>query len=506
MKNYFVKLTAVAALAFLSCGIQLQAQGLLKGLKETAEKAVKSATTGGNTAAGAASAAAGKAVATAPTGKTFYVSATTGSARADGLSPTTAMKDLQKAIDTAEDNDVIYVAEGNYLGNMDRGYIQNGKFGDATHDMGKFISIYGGYSTDFSERDIIKHVTKLQPTDQKFTAPLFNVNARRPYGYDGPMGNVVIDGLVFDLGENNRYCVANVEDERTGTPNTGVLTGRFLEPDANPTVPIQGTLSGDEYGLHMDVEGNVRVSNCIFVNCRDYGICALMGKGHIEVCNNIFIACRYAACQVKGNVRDADIDKVSFDFHHNTVLFTWTRTKAFEDMGQGFRFMNGIRTINVHNNIFGCNSNCAVERVYYESNKEMEKLKESNLYDNYYFANRRDLEIAASGAASISVPAARIEEAEQIGPKYEGNVEMPENEEFINAIDKAYLEGFMSLTIISSQSYNANSAANQVNRLFGMNQQGSEIVRPNMYGNKYPWEKAKDLFGKVENYGAQMPQ
>ena len=176
-------------------------------------------------------------------------------------------------------------------------------------------------------------------------------------------------------------------------------------------------------------------------------------------------------------------------------------------MGQGFRFMNGIRTIDVHNNIFGCNSNCGVERVYYESNKAMEAAKVSNLYDNYFFANKRDLEIASMGAASISVPAARIEEAEQIGPKYEGNVEMPEgNDAFVNAIDKSYLEGFLSLKIMTSQSYNANSAANQVNRAFGLNQQGSEIVRPSMYCNKYPWEKAKDLFGVVPNYGAQLPR
>ena len=439
-------------------------------------------------------------------GKTFYVSATTGSARADGLSPTTAMKDLQKAIDTAQDDDIIYVAEGNYLGNMDRGYLECGKFGNAQNDRGKFISIYGGYSTDFSERDVIKHVTKIQPGSQKFTAPLLNINARRPWGYTGPEGKVVVDGLVFDFGENNLYCVADVKNEITGTPNEGVLTGRFIEPDGSPAVPKVGYANGNEYALHMDVEGNVRVSNCIFVNCRDYGISALMGKGHMEISNNIFIACRYASCQVKGSVRDADIEKVSLEFHHNTVLFTWTRTKAFEDMGQGFRFMNGIRTIDVHNNIFGCNSNCGVERVYYESNKAMEAAKISNLYDNYFFANKRDLEIAAMGASSISVPAARIEEAEQIGPKYEGNKEMPEgNDAFINAIDKSYLEGFLSLKIMSSQSYNANSAANQVNRLFGLNQQGSEIVRPSMYCNKYPWEKAKDLFGAVNDYGAQLP-
>ena len=490
-----------AVMIMLAAGTVANAQLNLKSLKDAAKKGLEKAT--GNVASSASSAI------PAAKGKTFYVSATTGSARADGLSATTAMKDLQKAIDTAEDNDVILVAEGNYLGNMDRGYVEVGRFGNATQatDRGKFISIYGGYSTDFSERDIIKHVTKLQPTNQKFVAPLFNFNARRPYGYTGPVGTVVVDGLVFDLGENNLYCVANVNEEITGTPNEGVLTGRFIEPDSLPQCPKEGYANGDEYALHMDVEGNVRVSNCIFVNCRDYGIAAMMGKGHIEISNNIFIACRYAACQVRGSVRDADVAEVSLEFHHNTVLFTWTRTKEFGDMGQGFRFMNGIRTIDVHNNIFGCNSNCGVERVYYETTNALEKAKISNLYDNYFFANRRDLEIASSGAATISVPAARIEEAEQIGPKYEGNMAMPEgNDAFINAIDPSYLQGFLNLKIMSSQSYNANSAANQVNRLFGMNQQGTEIIRPSMYCNKYPWEKAKDLFGKVANYGAQLPR
>ena len=498
------KLVTVVML-MLAAGTVANAQLNLKSLKDAAKKAVN------NNSSTAASSTVNKAASSTPAakGKTYYVSATTGSARADGLTATTAMKDLQKAINAAEDNDVILVAEGNYLGNMDRGYIECGRFGNSSQeaDRGKFISIYGGYSPDFSERDVIKHITKLQPTEQKFIAPLFNMNARRPYGYNGPEGNVVIDGLVFDFGENNIYCVANVNDEITGTPNEGVLTGRFVEPDAAPNCPKVGYANGDEYALHLDVEGNVRVSNCIFVNCRDYGIAGLMGKGHIEISNNIFISCRFAACQIRGSVRDADIPLVSLEFHHNTVLFTWTRTKVFDDMGQGFRFMNGIRTIDVHNNIFGCNSNCAVERVYYETTPAMEQAKISNLYDNYFFANRRDLEIASAGAASISVPAARIEEAEQIGPKYEGNMEMPEgNDAFINAIDQPYLEGFLTLKIMSSQSYNANSAANQVNRMFGLNQQGTEIVRPSMYCNKYPWEKAKDLFGKVANYGAQMPK
>jgi len=169
-------------------------------------------------------------------GRTLYVSVSTGSARADGLSPTSALKDLQKAIDLAEENDQILVAEGNYHGNLDRGYIECGKFGNASQpsEMGKFISIYGGYSTDFSERNVIKYVTKLQPVEHQFIAPLFNFNARRPYGYVGPVGTVVIDGLVFDFGENNLYCGADVNDERTGTPNEGVLTGRSSSPALLP--------------------------------------------------------------------------------------------------------------------------------------------------------------------------------------------------------------------------------------------------------------------------------
>ena len=510
MKKFCLILAAALCVAVMQ-PVQAQSLSSLKNkvtgaaqnaARKTVQKGVETAKQNARDKADAA-----KWASKAGPGKTLYVSVSTGSARADGLTPETAMKDLQKAINVAEDNDVIMVAEGNYHGNLDRGYIEIGKFGDSSHDLGKFISLYGGWSPDFSERDVIKYVTKFQPTDHTFIAPLFNFNARRPYGYKGPEGEVVVDGFVFDFGENNRYCVANVDDDRTGTPNKGVLTGRILCDDEAPAVPKEGYMSGDEYALHMDVEGNVRVSNCIFVNCRDYGLNALMGKGHMEVCNNIFIACKYAACQIKGNVRDDDIDKVSLDFHHNTVLFTWTRNKTFEDMGQGFRFMNGIRTIDVHNNIFGCNTNCGVERVYYESNKQMESLKESNLYDNYFFANRRDLELASMGKATISVSADRIEEAEQIGPKYEGNMELPKgNDAFLNAIDDSYLKGYMSMTMVKSQSYSANSTANQINRMFGLNQQGSEIVRPNMFGNKYPWEKAKDLFGKVDNYGAQMPE
>lgn len=438
-------------------------------------------------------------------GDYIYCSAETGSARADGKSPETAVRDLQKAIDLAKDGDVILVAEGNYLGNLDRGYIENGAFGNGS-DLGKFISIIGGYNADFTECDPIAHITKIQPTAEGTAIKncLLNFTARHPNGYSGPKFDMVISGLTFDMGELNLYFASNVNDDRTGTPNEGVLSGRFLEPDMSATLPTIGGYINETYALHINVEDNLKVTNCTFINSSMMGLQGQMGKGKVEVCNNVFVANRYAGCQIEGAVRDEDIDKCSFEFHHNTVTFSWCRTKEQEDMGQGFRFRNRIRNIDVHHNIFACNNRCAVERVTYEANKEVEKKKVSNLYDNRFFANRWDLEVANGASKGIGVAANRIDEAEEIGPKYEGNKEL-NDDNFIGAIDPSYLNGFLNLTIMEQSSYDRNSTANQINRIFGQNQQGTSICRPTMYCNKYPWEKAFNFYGAVEGYGAQYP-
>lgn len=93
----------VAAMFLLASATVAHAQFNLKSLANKAKEAIA----GDETKPAAAPAAAASAA-----GRTFYVSASTGSARSDGLTPSTAMKDLQKAIDTAQDNDIIQVAEG----------------------------------------------------------------------------------------------------------------------------------------------------------------------------------------------------------------------------------------------------------------------------------------------------------------------------------------------------------------------------------------------------------
>ena len=498
MKKY---LYSIAALLLLSMTMPAQSQ-FLKKLGESIEKEVKNNSASAQKAVEKSTTGSAVSHASTSSGKTYYVSPT-GSVRADGLSKDRALKDLQKAIDLAEDGSTILVAEGNYLGNMDRGYIECGKFGTAS-DHGKFLKFYGGYSTDFSERNPLKYITKIQPnekTPKMVGSALFHITAKRPYGDKRPAGEVVVDGFTFDGGEVILYKKPDIKDPRTGTPNTEVLTGMLVHPDAQPGAAV-GFSKVDWRALHLTVEGRVKVSNCVFVNCRNFGLQGGMGAGHIEVSNNVFVACRYAGCEIWGMLPAGRENEISFDFHHNTVLFTWTITKELDTMGQGFRFMNGIRTINVYNNIFGFNIGCGVQRCRYEAKQEYEKLKQSNLFNNYFIGNRFDLEICES-SMGINVPAARIEEAEEIGPKYEGNKEMPFNEAFIAAIDAPYLKGVTSLKMTKTESYDANSGANQLNRFLGLNQQGTQTIRVSMFANKYPWEKARDLFGVVKGYGAQ---
>ena len=89
---------------------------------------------------------------TPASGKIYYVSPN-GSNRNDALSAQTAVKDLQKAIDLAEEGSTIYIAEGNYLGKLDQGYIE----------VKKYLSLVGGWNSDFTERDHLKYVTSIRP-------------------------------------------------------------------------------------------------------------------------------------------------------------------------------------------------------------------------------------------------------------------------------------------------------------------------------------------------------
>lgn len=72
-------------------------------------------------------------------------------------------------------------------------------------------------------------------------------------------------------------------------------------------------------------------------------------------------------------------------------------------------------------------------------------------------------------------------------------------------IDPAYLKGFASLKIMTTESYDPNSAANLFREAMGLNKQGTSTTRVSMFGNRYNFDKAVHLFGAEPEYGAQLP-
>lgn len=415
-------------------------------------------------------------------GKKVYVNQKRGAVRGQGTieSP---YRDLQKAIDEAPEGSTVYVSEGNYLGKLDCGYI----------DVTKYIKLVGGYNDDFSQRDPIKYVTKIQPTQAQNgtngSKGLFSIDVK------GKRNEIIlIDGFAFDLGQQNHYHPADSKDPRNGCCE-GCETGR-ITPGGEPKGLSHQLMKGH-------VEGKLIVRNCLFINGLYYGIQMMNFGGDWEIYNNVFVSNVYAACSISGAGSGQGKPIVaSVDFHHNTVLFSWCRTKVMEDMGYGFRYMTGIHA-NVYNNIFGCSNLGALDRSYIDSNKAKEAERKTAAYDNMFFMNVADLILPSPGGGKWTmVQASRFEEVEQL-VKYEGNIEAPSNSNILKVIDQAYLKGFASLKVVSNSSFDPNSAANLYRQAHGLNMQGTEIVRVSMYGNRYDFNKALKLFGAENKYGAQ---
>ena len=418
-------------------------------------------------------------------GSTWYVSGT-GSNKNDGRSPETPYKNVQKALDEAADGDVICVATGNYTGTLDQGFI----------DITKYVSLVGGYNEDFSERDPYVYKTYIQ-TNPSHVSKNGSKAAINIEVSGSRSKTVMVDGFSVDMGEQSLYCAADPTDPVSGTPE-GCLTGRKLMVGESPSTAKVGGAAQERRAIHGHVEGHLVIRNCVIANATFYGIQIMNKGGNWEIYNNVFVANCYASCQIDSMTKDAN--ECFVDFHHNTVLFSWCRTKVMEDMGYGYRFMSRVDS-DVHDNIFGCSNLGAIDFAHHDSDKAVDAKRKLNIVDNQFFMNVADMIIPSQSYMWLYVRCEEFEDVEGINES--GNVELTD-ENFVTKINQPYLKGFANLEKVESSSYNPNSAANQVRRAFGVNQQGSEIVRVTMFANKYPFEEAYNLFGALEGCGAQI--
>ena len=415
-------------------------------------------------------------------GSEFYVSQKIGKKSGPGTKAA-PFKAISDALKNAKPGDTIYMAEGNYSGLM----------GASEIIIDKPVTIIGGYSADFSSRDVAKHPTLIQPPNKKNnTKGIGLVTLKLP---KGPGPDMVIDGLVIDQSFMNSY------HDVKGKP-AGVETGMWLEP------PAKGSkdkfASAKSYSIYSETqgryEGNIIIRNCVISNSGNFGINISLFKGTVKILNNVFVACRMESCEV--SCSNAKAGSVECEFANNTVLFTWSRLSDMADMGYGFRCMSKV-TSNIHHNIFGLNVFSGVG-----NDKGDAKTKNIKLDNNIFFLNKHS-DVTAVKSPNILMLNVGSDEFEDMADfpgmaSVEGNVALKEAPEtFRKAINPAYLEAFLNASYSEKTDYDENSPANLFRSAMGMNKVGTIQTKVSMYCNRYPLADTFKLFGAYKGFGAQ---
>lgn len=423
-------------------------------------------------------------------GNALYVSSTTGSNRNDG-SKSAPLKNIAKALELAPAGATIVVAEGNYYGLLNCGNIV----------ITKPVTLLGGYSADFSERDILKHRTMIQPSASSNGSVSGN-GTIQIRSVQAPNDYVVIDGFIMDRGNGIAYNAkgegkpAGVESPMMCPIGTAGIGGENFNESSVLTNEISMIYLDGYQGVVNNV--NVVIRNCTFANCPNFGIIGMLKGGSLTMENNVFVNIRMATLDVRG----ADVKSVvPITFRYNTVLFVWSRLKDLGDMGYGYRMIPGT-TNTVENNIFGCAVFAGMDRTHVDSDKAREALRKEVVRNNIFFLNRQTDLTLPGGGKFLRVSANDFDDVEQF-TEVAGNKVLTDPSIFNGKINKAYLEGFLNLKTSSEMSVDYNSSANQFRSAFGMNLQGTGTTTTNMYANRYPWQEALLLFGAVNGCGAQ---
>ena len=413
----------------------------------------------------------------------LYVSAKGGKKKGPGTKEA-PFKTISDAVKKANPGDVIHIAAGKYAG----------KLGASEIVIDKAVSLVGSYSPDFSQRDIAKFTTLIQPPNDKNDTKGLGLLTLKPPAGKGP--DMLIDGLVIDQSYMNSYHTTKGKPE-------GVETGMWLQPPAKGANDKFG--SAMSYSIYKETqnryEGNITIQNCVISNSGQHGINISHYIGTVRVVNNVFVACRMMACLVTCSKNQPGA--VQVEFANNTVLFSWSRTSEMTDMGYGFECSTNV-TSNIHHNIFGLNVYAGVK-----NDKGDPKSKSVKLDNNIFFLNKiADVTAVKSpNQLKLRVDDEAFEDMSDFPgmASVESNVSLKDPALFKGRINQAYLTAFLSATYAEKTDYDPNSPANVFRSALGINQRGTIQTKVSMYCNRYPLNEVFALFGAVKGFGAQAP-
>ena len=429
--------------------------------------------------------------------KDVYVSLASGKNKNAGTKEA-PLKNFWKALESAEDGDVIHLAEGVYPGKMKQNWFL----------IDKAVSVIGGYAKDFSSRDPLAHRTMFQALNENNDKKgnglgVFTIDfTKRPKHPDGV--DMKFDGLVFDEGFANSY------HETKGKP-ADLDTGMWLEGpawnkarDKNP--------SANRYLVYSATAnratGKLSFKNCAFVNSGNMAFNVTWYQGEVEVencvfCNNRMIAanvmCSKAIPQDGPNKPRAGWKpEVTWTFKHNTVLFTWSRLNDLADMGFGVRNNTGVNAV-ISENVIGLNV-----LTGYDNTKGAGAMKKTSIDNNVFFLNREsDIQMTVSPSiAKVRVDAFEDLEGTDGIESIEDNEDLKDPSAFKGRINAKYLNNFLSMKY-SEKTKLDEGKCNGLRSVLGLPLQGTITTKCDMFCNRYPLEDALKLFGALNGKGAQ---
>lgn len=395
-------------------------------------------------------------------------------------------KNLESALKAAKPGDKILVAQGNYFGLRDKGYLE----------APQPVELLGGYAPDFSSRDIAKYPTMVAPNNASAASgrkPLLSI-------LNVPAGShFILDGFIFDRGGQNAY-----------SPKEGIikgLGGRILSETERPATgnsTVHEPLVCFTNKVNAKIEGDITIRNCVFLNGH-FGIQGGFKKGTVRILNNVFVANKMAAIEVFGTGGKkgpkGPLEKSGHvEIANNTILFTWSRLKDFADMGYGVRVMTML-SYDIHHNLIGCNILTGIDHTRGNLNKWVK------IDNNIIFMNKQAPLLYVEPGKSAAGMMERVKIAD-VGADL-GLASCKNNTETLGSplpLNKTYFENYMNARYSEEADYNPNSPANVLREVHGLPKQGKLITRVSMYANRYPSEDALKLFGPQAGVGAQPPR
>lgn len=217
--------------------------------------------------------------------------------------------DPWQAFDRCQAGDAIHIAEGKYFG----------KLGVGTWEIPfDRVQLIGGYSTDFRARDPWAHPSQLLWDRSSKNQP--NTSRLSSRGKD-----VVIDGIVIDMRDENEYVDAQQSGRREKAGETAI---RLLHPSI--------------------------VRNCVVVNAGQECVVAPTGA---TIENNLFLNAIVAGVKIQSGPDPKAVAVIK----NNTILFAWD----FKSPGTGNYRGAGIylgqgTNANITGNILAHNDNNAI--------------------------------------------------------------------------------------------------------------------------------------------------